>query len=103
MVGQQDLDFARTHTHRGDPDTSIHAAESVQAMASRHRAAILREIVVSDRPIAAEPIADKLGLTTLQVMKRISDLKNDDLIYDSGARHQNRSGRWAVKWGTADG
>ena len=99
MTGTQgELDWTRTHHHTDDPDTSAQAAASVQETAKQHSAAILRVIESSPVPIAAESIGDRLALTTLQTMKRCSDLKNQEIIVDSGGRHRNRSGKWAVKW-----
>ena len=92
------LDWIDTHHHRDDPSTSERAAASVQTTASKHRSAILSVLYHSPEPLAAEPIADVLSLTTLQVMKRISDLRNDGLVEDSGFEHTNRSGRKAVRW-----
>jgi predicted ArsR family transcriptional regulator len=38
------------------------------------------------------------GLDPLQVMKRVSDLRNEDAVIDSGDRRQTKSGRPAAVW-----
>lgn len=84
MREQYVLNWEGAHVHRRDPETSLQAAESVRETASKHRAEILAAVSRYALPIAAEPLADCLGLSTLQVMKRLSDLRNAGAIVDSG-------------------
>lgn len=99
MIDQLEIDeWVRLHHHAGDPSTSRRAAERATGLAARHRALVLGWIRTSPVPIAAEEIADQTGLSTLQVMKRVSDLRNDARIAESGQEHRNRSGRMAIKW-----
>lgn len=98
MESQLEIDWTRSHARRTDPDTSKAAAESVQTAASRHEAAILAELAVSSVPLAAEQLADRLGLDHVQVNRRLPDLEHAGVARKTDERHQNRSGRWAVKW-----
>ena len=96
---QSEFDFARTHARRSDPETSVHAAESMREASAHQCASIFSLITSSPDPLAGEQIADRLGMTTHAVGKRLPDLERDGLIVKTSKRHQNRSGRWAVKWG----
>lgn len=89
--------FAREHAHADDIETSHIAAARAEGLAARHRAlvyATLRE----HGPLASEQIASMTGLDTLQVMKRVSDLRNDGAVVDSGDRRMTRTGRAAAVW-----
>lgn len=90
-------DFAQTHAHTDDIDTSHAAAAAAGSLASRHRA-LVYQALRSGGPQSSEQIAAVVGLDTLQVMKRISDLRNDGTVVDSGERRQTRTGRWSAVW-----
>lgn len=98
MNAQLDLDWTRKHVRTGDPSTSIRAAESMQGSASSQCAAILSILATSDEPMAAEQIADRLGMITHEIGKRLPDLGASGLITKTGEIHRNRSGRLAFKW-----
>jgi len=95
--------WVTTHHHTGDPATSRAAAESVESTASQHRRMIVRKMHEVGVPLAAEEIADRTGLTSLQVMKRISDLRRDFVVVATGEEHFNRSGRRATRWALFEG
>jgi predicted ArsR family transcriptional regulator len=90
-------DFARTHAHRDDPDTSHIAAERAVPLAERHRQMVL-DCLEDQGQLSSEQIASLLGLSSLQVMKRISDLRNEGVVIDSGERKPTMSGRPAAIW-----
>jgi predicted ArsR family transcriptional regulator len=89
-------DFAREHAHQDDIDTSHAAAERAESMADRHKALVYAALKTG--PLASEQIARITGLNALQVMKRISDLRNEDAVIDSGERRPTVSGRMAAVW-----
>jgi predicted ArsR family transcriptional regulator len=90
-------DFVNTHSHSGDIDTSRASAEMAESMAARHKALVIGALVKLG-PLSSEQIANAVGLDTLQVMKRISDLRNDGKVVDSGDRRQTKTGRMAAVW-----
>ncbi len=88
---------ARALYHRTDPDTSRDAAESTVAMRARHLLMVSAEL--RKGPLAAEQIAAATGLDTLQVMKRISDLRRTGRAVETTRHYTNRSsGRKATVW-----
>ena len=90
-------DFTREHAHTDDIDTSHIAASRAESMAERHREMVL-DCLEDHGPLASEEIAVRIGLSSLQVMKRISDLRNDGVVIDSGERKPTRAGRPAAVW-----
>jgi predicted ArsR family transcriptional regulator len=98
VASQTEFDWTRRHVRNGNPATSIHAAESIRDTVHHQCAAILGELVVRGVPMAGEQIADRLGMTTHAVGKRLPDLERDGLIAKTRETHMNRSGRLAVKW-----
>lgn len=90
-------DFAREHAHGDDIDTSHIAAERAEGLAAKHKA-LVYAVLHQNGPLASEQIAAKTGLDPLQVMKRISDLRNENAVVDSGERRQTRTGRPAAVW-----
>lgn len=97
-AAQAELDFIQAHVRNGDPVTSIRAAESVREVAAKQAAAILAELAVDGEILAVEEIADRLGMTTHAVGKRMSDLEHGGVIRKTKDTHRNRSGRIAIKW-----
>ena len=94
--GQPDL-FAKTHTHKGDPETSTAAAHAAQSLVDSHKSTIM-DVLRRLGPQAVEEVAGHCALESLQVTRRMSDLKNDGRVRDSGLRHRNANGRQAVRW-----
>ncbi len=87
----------KTLYHRGDPDTSHEAAETTVELRRRHLNAVRGAL--ANGPLAAEQIADRTGLNTLQVMKRISDLRNQKAVTETKIEYRNRSsGKKATVW-----
>jgi predicted ArsR family transcriptional regulator len=90
-------DFAREHARSTDIDTSHVSAERAESMAARHKAAIYA-VLKTDGPQTSDEIAQKVGLLPHQVIKRVSDLRNEHAVIDSGERRQTRTGRPAAVW-----
>jgi len=98
---QKDDDFARTHAHTDDIETSHISAHRARNTAERHRQMVF-DCLEERGPLSSEEIADFVCLSTLQVMKRISDLRNDGIVIDSGERKRTQAGRPAAVWKIKD-
>jgi len=90
-------DFAREHARKDNIDTSHVSAERAETMAARHKMAIYA-VLKTDGPQTSDEIAAKIGLLPHQVIKRVSDLRNERAVIDSGERRQTRTGRPAAVW-----
>jgi hypothetical protein len=88
--------FARTHARADDIDTSHAAATAAKGMSGKHAAIVLAAI--KGAAMSSQQIAAATGLEYLQVVRRVSDLRNAGLIADSGRRLHTRSGRMAAVW-----
>ena len=64
-------------SHRNDPHTSVDAAQSVKEVSKQHRIATLTALALYG-PATGYELADRLGLTYIQVAKRLTEL------YDKG-------------------
>lgn len=73
----------------GKTDTSREAAERIDVKTR------LRQVlaVICQRPSTADEIADALGVTVLTTRPRTTNLKALGLIYDTGERRKNATGR----------
>jgi predicted ArsR family transcriptional regulator len=90
-------DFAHTHARGDDIDTSHDAAESAESLSTRHKAIVYASLKTHG-PQTSQEIADRTGLEHAQAWRRVSDLRNDGTICDSGERRPNKSGRQAAVW-----
>lgn len=95
------MTFAHTHARAHDPDTSAQAAETVRDMAAQHKVVIAK--VLAFGAFTSAEISDRCGLTYWQVTRRVSDLKHDGQVIDSGARRLTPNGRKACVWRLAEG
>ena len=88
------------NVRRDDSDTSFAAAESMDTAAKRYKAIVYRTLL-NFGPMTSEEIASRCELDHPQVWRRVSDLRRDNVIHDTGERRKNSSGRkagvWAVK------
>ena len=64
-------------SHRNDPQTSVDAAQSVKEVSKQHRVMCLTALALYG-PQTGFEIADRVGLTYIQVAKRLTEL------YDKG-------------------
>ena len=86
-----------TRYRKSNPDTSKAAADQARQLALAHKAMVIAALK-HGRPYTSEEIAAQIKLDPLQVMKRISDLRGEGLIDDTGHRRENASGRKAAVW-----
>lgn len=79
-------------------DTRREAREAMRDRAPRLRAAVL-EAVRQGGSQTADEIAERLGESVLAIRPRVSECHLAGLLYDTGHRRPNRSGKNAVVWG----
>ena len=94
--GQVEVTFTTTHAHRNDPDTSHEAARQAQGLAERHKHIICAALFW--RGLTSQEISDICELDYHQVARRISDLKRDFKVVDSGHTRRSPGGRRATVW-----
>lgn len=90
-------DFAKTHARTDNIDTSHASAAAAEKMAERHCNMIYRALLEGG-PQTSDDLAVAIGLLPHQVIKRVSDLRNDKIVIDSGERRKTRTGRPAAVW-----
>ena len=90
------MTFAHTHAHRSDPATSHEAARTAQGMAERHKHIICAALFW--RGLTSQEISNMCELNYHQVARRISDLKRDGKVQDSGETRRSPGGRRATVW-----
>jgi len=76
--------------------TSEEAAHSMIPELSFLRGECLKAIAALDS--TADEVATVVGRTVLAIRPRITELNKLELIYDSGLRRKNDSGRNAIVW-----
>ena len=59
-----------------DPDTSKAAAFQARDLAAAHADAILRCLLVAEKPLCADEIAARTDLSGVQVSRRLAGLRN---------------------------
>ena len=80
-----------------DPSTSADAAYSVAKATVKHRVQVLTALKRFG-PGTQEDVAYFTNLRVDQAWRRLSELKNQGLIRDSGKRRVGRSGRKQIIW-----
>lgn len=95
-------------TRRGVTDLPLFAPEAPASPRRAARDAIAdREQLLCDQliaayvrrgPMTADEAAAAIGETVLAVRPRITELKQDGKLYDTGKRRANASGRSATVW-----
>ena len=80
------------------PGTSEEAARSMRVSAKALRSRAL--VTLRDYPfgLTADQVAEKMCRSILSIRPRISELKREGKITDSGIRRKNDSGKNAVVW-----
>ena len=85
-----------TKARTTDPWTSHAAGRSMSTKElGKQHSQILMVLHTNGFPLAAEQIDDRLGYAAF---RRMSELKRQGLIEDSGEVHTGRSGRKAIKY-----
>lgn len=80
-------------------DTSMAAADSVAEEAPRLRERVLEAVRAAGAcGLTADEAAERLDLSPFTARPRFSELRETDLIQDSGRRRENASGRKAIVW-----
>ena len=91
------MTFAHTHAHRHDPDTAVQAAHAAKHIAEQHKD-IIATILLFHGSLTSQEISDRCELDYWQVARRISDLKRDGKVVDTGQRRASPGGRQACVW-----
>jgi len=94
-------DFTKTHARADDIDTSKESSARAKTIAEHHRMKIFQALAEGG-PQTSDEIASQVGLLTHQVIKRVSDLRNDGVVVDTGERKPTRTGRPAAVWKLKD-
>lgn len=92
-----------TLARREDPTTSQEAAHAAAGVRSEHARAILAALRTAGRPLAAEEIADRTGLSSVQVCRRFRELEDAGEVTPTDELHRNRSGRSARRFALSGG
>lgn len=79
-------------------DTSHEAARQIEPKAATLRAEVLDVLKRHPRGLDCDEVAEKLGRYFGSVRPRITELKNDGLIVDSGRRSESRWGKKVIVW-----
>lgn len=92
--------FAHTHAHAHDPDTSHDAARTAQGLAERHKHIICTVLHLANQGagLTSQEISAYCSLDYHQVARRISDLKRNGKVVDTGQRRASPGGRQAAVW-----
>jgi len=77
---------------------SEQAAEAMSGNAKKLRAAVLKQLATYPGGATADEIAKDLNLSILSVRPRVSELKRNGDIEQTGARRKNESGMTATVW-----
>jgi DNA-binding transcriptional ArsR family regulator len=82
-------------------NTRREAREAIAERVPRLRQAVLEAL--RKRPMTADEVAEAIGESILAVRPRVTELHNDGILYDSGKRRPNASGRNAIIWAVKEG
>lgn len=77
---------------------SEQAAKAITSKAAKMRATVLAQIAQYPGGATADEIAKDLDLSVLSVRPRVSELKRNGEIEQTGARRKNESGMTATVW-----
>lgn len=78
--------------------TSFSAAIEVASGAPKLRLIALKAIKASEKGLTADETAAVAGESVLSIRPRVTELAKNNLVFDSGQRRQNVSGRKAIVW-----
>ncbi len=77
---------------------SKQAAKAMTGKAAKMRAAVLAQIAQYSGGATADEIAKDLNLSVLSVRPRVSELRRNGEIEQTGGRRKNQSGMTATVW-----
>ena len=97
MHAQTDL-FDPSRARRTDPGTSHAAADQAKQLARAHQSMILEVMRDAGCELGAEQIADRIGLASYQVRKRLPELQDQHLIEIAPGERKTSSGRTERLW-----
>lgn len=92
------MPYTDTGTGYRQNDTSHAAAVAIDASTATIRTTVLRYMRGCTTPVSADDVAEALNLDGCRVKPRMTELKNDGRIVDSGHRGQTRYGRSCILW-----
>lgn len=81
-----------------DPWTSHAAARAAVGVATEHRTLVLETIKAADRPLGGTEIAERCGLTQVQVCRRLPELLLQQLVRIAPGMGETASGRHERLW-----
>jgi len=84
--------------HQSGSGTSEEAARSMDGELKGLRAECYHALGCADRGFTADEVAIVVGRTVLAIRPRITELRRLGLIFDTGERRVNISGRRAAVW-----
>ena len=87
---------------RSAPGPSEIAAVTIAPTAAKLRALVLAEFHRSGTGLTADEIAKTLNLSVLSVRPRVSELRRNGEIEQTGGRRKNDSGMTATVWRLRD-
>ncbi len=93
-------DFAQTHARTTDPETSHEAAERALEFALGH-ADRIHACLQAHGPQTKDEIADRTGLSPVQVDRRLPDLRKAGRAFPTGDVRQSHAGRAERVWSAA--
>ncbi|MCG7628951.1 hypothetical protein MHM88_14160 [Epibacterium sp. MM17-32] len=82
-------------------DTSVLSAQAISGHAADVRSAVIETLKLMAEPLTTPEITDLLGYPECTVQPRVSELKRDGLVVDSGVRRVGRFGRPVIAWSLA--
>lgn len=83
---------------RRDPETSKAAAAAAHELANEHRLLILHALRAAGCELTATEIGARLGLTSVQVCRRLGELQDDGLAVPTANRRPTEAGRPSRCW-----
>jgi hypothetical protein len=85
------------------PGPSELAANAISPTAAKLRAMVLAEFQRTGAGLTADEIAKDLNLSVLSVRPRVSELRRNGQIEQTGSRRKNASGMTATVWRISPG
>lgn len=85
-------------TRRRDPETSRQAAAAAHGLAAEHRMLILATLRDADGDLNSTEIGERVGLSSVQVCRRLHELEDEGLIQRTPNVRPTVSGRPSTCW-----